>query len=256
MLSIMRESAIDKAIRILQAGIGVKAGIDEVMAAGKMLRQLPPGMPVAVVREAWRWCIHFPTVYHTLRRTPDEHFELTVAGLEAWKSPASTFFRAVLAVDRSPAALRAANQAFAELGNQREPYAPSGRKRIEAVMKEPIYARAAEAACKDHWSHPRPIYPGEKGWKKGAKNIGHAGIVRGICECGGVDGDVFCFFRALVYEGGPESASTLRLLFKRSKPAIDLARFAKSPQMLALFGQSQTTPRAKRRHSSRLPSAR
>jgi hypothetical protein len=235
----MRESAIDKAVRVLQAGIGVKAGTDEIGAAARALRKLPAGMPVDVVREAWRWVMRFPWVYHTLRKLPDDRFELVVAGLEAWKSPASTFFRAVLAVDRSPSALQAANRAFYELDNLPQPFAPSGRKRIELVMKQPVYAAAVRATFSEHGLHPKPIYPGEKGWKKSAKNIFHAGILRGICECGGYQGEALCFFRALVYEGGRESAATLRRLLKASPDFVRFAsrfsRFAKSPEMLKLY---------------------
>jgi hypothetical protein len=39
--ALMRESTVDKAVRVLQAGIGVKAGTDEIQAAARALRKLP-----------------------------------------------------------------------------------------------------------------------------------------------------------------------------------------------------------------------
>ena len=99
------------------------------------------------------------------------------------------------------------------------------------------------------WFHPLPVYPGEKGWNKKAKNILHAGILRGVCECGGYGGDARGFYRALVYEGGPDSAATLRPLFKKSKASPKFARFASkyfdlatSPEMAKLFAGFEPSP--------------
>jgi hypothetical protein len=165
-------------------------------------RKLPPGVPPQVLTRFWTERMTYPCVYHRLRVLPDEYIDAVLAGLRAWSSPASTFLIRAMGKAPTPDAVRAANKAFYNLDNLRDPYTPKGRATILAVLAHRPYLAAVQAVVAVH------------GW----------------------NGDAYGFTRALVYDGSNASVAVLRqaALAGRDADRTELLKFARHAQTRAM----------------------
>jgi hypothetical protein len=144
----MPPSSVTSLVAVIRAALAPEATWKERAAVGDLFRaSLPPGIPARLISKVWAQCIPHPNIYSCMRRVTDGYVDAVVAGLKKRRAPAATFFVAAAGKRPTLAKLKAANSAFLGL-EPPEPYTPKGRARILAVMAQPSFRAAAQAAVR------------------------------------------------------------------------------------------------------------